>query len=175
MAVSLRWLYGSQRFRVMLVTCTELQKMVALFRAFKGPIMSIFQPRFTAHPNLMIPSSPPRRPLCSSSSPPSSFLYPPLTPALSPFHLSSHFSQWLTTSAYRSPRARKSITSSRHCLNFQLMTLRSVSPDTSITSDQPSKHQIRRKNSQAEARALARNAQISKLHCFIQTMDQDYV
>lgn len=47
------------------------------------------------------------------------------------------------TSVRRALGAWKSITSSQDCLNFQLTTLRSVSPDTSITSHQPSKHRIR--------------------------------
>lgn len=63
----------------------------------------------------------------------------PMAPSHLPFHSAAppsiSPSGW-TYTCYAS-RVWKSITSSQHCLNFQLTTLRSVSPDASITTAQP--------------------------------------
>lgn len=113
----------------------EATEVVAIFWAFKGPIMSVFQPYFTAYPNLMIPFSPPFAPSAPPPSPHlvfSIFLWPHCCSLL---HLFTRSLATARTYVPRAPTVRKSITSSRHCLNFQLTTLRSVSPDTSITAD----------------------------------------
>lgn len=111
---------------VILINYTKLQS-----QAFHIPIISIFQAHFTSYLSLMIP------------------LYPPL-PSLLFFLPHSIFSLLLwphccsmaQTYVYGMLRVWKSITSSQHCLNFQLTTLRFISPDTFITSAQPLKHQI---------------------------------
>lgn len=130
--------------RFLLVMYIKLQSMVTLFQAFKGCRCPSFNPALLPTITIEISFSPPLtlsalflHPVC-----------PPLTSEFFPFYLLTHFSLWhrfLCTSR----GVLKSITSSQHHLNFQLMTLRSVSPDTSITSDQPSKNQIRHKLTQA--------------------------
>lgn len=148
--------------------------------------MPIFWPHFTAYPNLMILSSTSIWPLCSSSSllPHLVFSILPWPHRCSPTSPPYPFLAVARTYAYCAPRVWKSIASSRHFLNFQLTTLRSASPDTSVTSDQPLKHQIRHKLSQgghpmsAMPQRWDKNTSCSDIltyEYFIQTLDQDLV
>lgn len=154
--VSLPQLYGSQRFRVIPVTymtdgssSPSIQRPhnVQSFSATLLPPLTSWSP-FSPPLVLSCPSSSPIQfslshfdPRCYSLSTPS-----PVS------HTGSDFRVY-----YDSMSAWKSITSSQHCLNFQLTRLRSISSDPSVASDQPLEHQIRHWLTQEETLALAQH------------------